>query len=96
MISEYKDTMLSKSMISVIPKMIYKTNDIILNYFDKAIFKPPLLENVINSLWPADYDEFVFCSSTSIISDKQLKMELIDAGLLDKKFRSKRGEIEGI
>jgi hypothetical protein len=43
MLTGYSEYMLSKLMLSVVPYMIDQSNDTILNFYDGAIYKPPLL-----------------------------------------------------
>lgn len=68
MLSGYSEYMLSKLMLSVVPKMIDEVNDTILNFYNSAIYKPPLMQEAMIIPWPDDLNEFVFCSKTSIIS----------------------------
>jgi hypothetical protein len=75
---------MSKMLISVIPRMIYKSNDTILNFFDNAIYNPPVLDTVLIVPWPPETDEFIFTSQSSIISPYRLVKQLVQEGKLDK------------
>jgi len=68
MLSGYSEYMLSKLMLSKVPYMIDEANQTILNFYNNAIYKPPLMQHAIIIPWPDDVDEFVFCSKTSILS----------------------------
>lgn len=60
--------MLSKLMLSIVPRMINNANDTILVFYNNAIYKPPLMQEAMIIPWPNDLEEFVFCSNTSIMS----------------------------
>jgi hypothetical protein len=68
MLSDYSEYMLSKLMLSVVPTMIDNTNDTVLNFYNSAIYKPPLMQEAMIIPWPDDLNEFVFCSKTSLMS----------------------------
>jgi len=68
MLSGYSEYMLSKLMLSVVPYMIDQSNETILNFYNSAVYKPPLLNHAMIITWPDDIDDFVFCSKTSLLS----------------------------
>ena len=43
LLSDYKEYMLSKLMLSVVPSMIDQANATVLNFYNNAIYKPPLM-----------------------------------------------------
>jgi len=68
MLGGYSEFMLSKLMLSVVPRMIKNVNETILGFYNNAVYKPPLMQEAMIIPWPNDLDEFVFCSNTSIMS----------------------------
>jgi len=43
LLSGYGDYMLSKLMLSIVPLMIEDANSTVLNFYNSAIYKPPLM-----------------------------------------------------
>jgi hypothetical protein len=68
MLTSYSDFMLSKLMLSVVPYMINDANETVLNFYNSAIYKPPLLQHAMIIPWPENLSDFVFCSKSSILS----------------------------
>jgi len=68
MLTGYQEVMLSKLMLSIIPRMINNANETTLVFYNNAIYKPPLMQEAMIIPWPNDLDEFIFCSETSIMT----------------------------
>ena len=68
MLSDYSEYMLSKLMLSVVPTMIDNTNDTVLNFYNSAIYKPPLMQEAMIIPWPDDLNELIFASRSSLIN----------------------------
>jgi hypothetical protein len=83
MLSGYEEYMLSKLMLSIVPKMITESNDTTLNFYNSAIYKPPLMQEAMIIPWPNDLEDFVFTSNTSIMSQTFLINALFQEGKLD-------------
>lgn len=78
-LSDYNNTQLSKLMIKVWRTLINDSNQIVLNFFNKALYNPPYLNKPIMVPWPEGCDEFIFASNTSLIKKDYLVSQLKNA-----------------
>ena len=84
LLKNFNNTMISKSMLKVFPRLIYKTNDTVLDFFDNLIYSPPLLDTHFVVAWPSDLDEFIFCNNCSILSSKSIEDKLQEENKISK------------
>ena len=74
---------ISKLMLKSFPSMIKNDSDFVLNYFNKSMFKPVLLQEPIDVLWPQDQEDFIFTSRTSLITRSTIESALQEDGSLE-------------
>ena len=72
MLEDFPDFCISKMMLNSFPSMIESGSEIICKFFDSATYKPALMNHLVNCEWPNSMSEYVFTSSSSIISEESL------------------------
>jgi len=62
----------TKMMLNALPSMIHEDSQLVLDFFDKNIYYPLLLEHSITVNWPDNLPEFTFDCKTSLISSETI------------------------
>lgn len=76
LLEDFTSICISKMMLNSFPSMIGSGSKIINRFFDSACYKPPLMAHKIAVDWPESYSEYIFPSSTSLITEESLKKEI--------------------
>lgn len=76
MLSNFHDFCFTKMMINQFEKLLHMDSDIVMKFFNSLWVTPSIVSEGITLRWDECYEEYLFPSHTSYISEKVLQEEL--------------------
>ena len=73
MVKDFQDICLSRCLLSTFPSMIKNANAKVLEYFDKAHYQPPSMQQPLVIKWDHKISRLVFAHDTSLITGETLR-----------------------
>lgn len=95
MLSDFPDKCLTKMMLKSLAVIVSHDSDMVIEFFDHALYQPPQMQIEQFVPWSDDLSEegLIFASHTSIIS-RELLLEKLEAVGITESRPSKKGAEE--